>query len=269
MHYSSAALSFMLKNLTGPVVFVGAQRSSDRPSTDSALNLTCALKFVAEADVGEVGVCMHGTPSDTFCLIHRGVTVRKMHTSRRDAFRSINAKPLARVTPEKIEMLRQDYRRRSNGPVEVDDKLEERVAMVYVWPGLKGGLIDFLVEQGYKGIVLVGTGLGHAPHRVFPSIKKAIKDGVAVVMTSQCLFGRVNMNVYSTGRELLAMGVISGDSMLPEVAAVKLMWVLGHTTDPEEVKRLMLTNIAGELIPSISMSTFNKQGLEGEEGRRV
>ncbi|AAL81585.1 Glu-tRNA(Gln) amidotransferase GatDE subunit D [Pyrococcus furiosus DSM 3638] len=256
MGYTAAALSFMLRNLTKPVVLVGAQRSSDRPSSDAAMNLICATRM-AVSDAAEVMVVMHGETSDTYCLAHRGTKVRKMHTSRRDAFRSINDIPIAKIWSDgKIEFLRDDYRKRSEGEVWVDDKLEEKVALVKVYPGMSAELIDFLVDKGYKGIVIEGTGLGHTPSDLIPSIKRAVDEGVAVCMTSQCLYGRVNLNVYATGRKLLKAGVIPCEDMLPETAYVKLMWVLGHTNDLREAKKMMLTNYAGEITPYTKPNTF-------------
>lgn len=249
MGYTAAALSFMLKGLGKPVILVGSQRSSDRPSSDAAINLICSVRM-ATADFGEVSVVMHGETGDTYCLAHRGTKVRKMHTSRRDAFRSINDVPIAKIWLDgKIEFLREDYRKRQESEVWVDDKIEDKVALVKVFPGMDSEIIDFFVDKGYKGIVLEGTGLGHTPTYIIDSIKRATEEGVAVCMTSQCLNGRVNLYVYSTGRKLLKAGVIPCEDMLPETAYVKLMWVLGHTEDLKEVKKLMLTNVAGELTP--------------------
>ena len=256
MGYTASALSFMLRNLTKPVVLVGAQRSSDRPSSDSAMNLTCAVKM-ATNEVAEVMVVMHGETSDTYCLAHRGTKVRKMHTSRRDAFRSINDVPIARVWPKgEIEFLRNDYRRRSEGEVEVDGKMEEKVAILKIYPGISGEILDFLVDRGYKGVVIEGTGLGHVPQDFIPHVQRAVEEGVAVCVTSQCLYGRVNLNVYSNGRKLLKAGAIPCEDMLPETAYVKLMWVLGHTNDLDEVRKMMLTNYAGEITPYTRFDTF-------------
>ncbi len=255
MSYTASALSFMLRNLTKPVVLVGAQRSSDRPSSDSAMNLTCGVKM-ATSDVAEVMVVMHGETSDTYCLAHRGTKVRKMHTSRRDAFRSINDIPIARVWKDRIEFLRGDYRRRSQGEVEVDDRMDERVAMLKVYPGVRGEILDFLVDKGYRGVVIEGTGLGHVPGDFIPHVERAVEEGVAVCVTSQCLYGRVNLNVYSNGRKLLRAGAIPCEDMLPETAYVKLMWVLGHTEDLKEVREMMLTNYAGEITPYTRFDTF-------------
>lgn len=243
MAYTSAALSFMLKNLKKPVVLVGSQRSSDRPSSDSSLNFVSAVK-VASSDIGEVVVVMHGSSSDDYCLIHRGTKVRKMHSSRRDAFKSVNAAPIGRV--KDVVIIDRDYRERGSGKVKVDDKLDENVALVKIYPGIKSEVLDYYVDR-YNGIVLEGTGLGHVPENLLPSIKRAKENGKPVVMTTQTIYGRVDMKVYSTGRELLSRGVISGQDMLPEVAYVKLMHVLGSTKELDEVKRMVQTNIAGEI----------------------
>ncbi|ASA77235.1 Glu-tRNA(Gln) amidotransferase subunit GatD [Thermococcus sp. 5-4] len=256
MAYTASALSFMLRDLGKPVILVGSQRSSDRPSSDAAMNLICSVRM-ATADFGEVAIVMHGETGDTYCLAHRGTKARKMHTSRRDAFRSINDVPLAKIWPAgKIEFLRDDYRRRTESEVWVDDEMEERVALVKAFPGIQPEVIDFFVDKGYKGLVIEGTGLGHVPTYLIDSIKRATEEGLTVCMTSQCLYGRVNLNVYSTGRRLLKAGVIPCEDMLPETAYVKLMWVLGHTDDPKEVREMMLTNYAGEITPYTRFDTF-------------
>jgi glutamyl-tRNA(Gln) amidotransferase subunit D len=249
LHYTSAALSFMLKNLCKPVVLVGSQRSSDRPSSDSSMNLISAVK-VACSDIGEVVVVMHGSTNDDCCLIHRGTKVRKMHTSRRDAFKSINSLPLGRVN-DKIETF-QKYNKRRDCKVEIDDRLNENVALLKIYPGISREVLDYHIDK-YDGIVLEGTGLGHIPEALFKSVENAKEKGKPVVMTSQTLYGRVDMKVYSTGRELLNRGVISGEDILPEVAYVKLMHVLGITNDYEEVRRLMQTNLAGEISERTSL----------------
>jgi glutamyl-tRNA(Gln) amidotransferase subunit D len=237
MGYTSCALSFMLRNLTGPVILVGSQRSSDRPSTDANMNLISAAQVATESDLAEVVVMMHGSTSDSQVSIHRGSRVRKMHTSKRDAFLSINENPLGRVQNGKITLSEQ-YRKRGEGPVEVNDKMETRVALVFTYPGINADLIDFLAQKN-KGIVIAGSGLGHTPRELLKSIRNAVSNGVHIVMTSQCLYGKVNMNVYSTGRDLMKAGVISAEDMLPETAYVKLMWVLGQTQDPKKVAHLL------------------------------
>jgi len=250
MAYTAAALSFALQNLPIPVLVVGAQRSSDRPSSDAATNLIGAVQFAAKAPFAEVVLTMHETVSDTAIVAHRGTKVRKCHTSRRDTFKSVNASPIARIQDGRIEMLSSDFRKRSAAnQVLVKPEFNEKVALVKFYPGFNPSVIDWYVEKGYRGIVLEGTGLGHVSKYCFETIQNAIKQGVVVALASQCIWGRVNMHVYDTGRDLLERGVIALDDMLPETGLVKLMWVLGQTKDLEEAKKLLTTNVAGEFSP--------------------
>ncbi len=240
--YTAAALSFMLKNLTGPVVLVGSQRSSDRPSSDATVNLTNAVKIAAKSDIGEIVAAMHGSISDKVTYIHRGTKVRKFHTSRRDAFKTVNERHLGEIKNDSINF-NEKYNKISKGPVTVDDKMSDDVSLVYYHPNLKPEDIP-----DKKGIVLAGTGLGHVSTKVIPRIKSMIEEnGSVFLMTSQCFFGRVNMNVYSTGRDLIKAGVIPCEDMLPETAYVKLMWALGHTKNKEKIETLIGENIAGEI----------------------
>ncbi|TLZ72033.1 MAG: Glu-tRNA(Gln) amidotransferase subunit GatD [Methanobacteriota archaeon] len=254
LHFTTAALSFMVRDLTGPVVVVGAQRSSDRPSSDAASNLLSAA-HVSVANLGEVVAVMHGETSDTFGQIHRGTKVRKMHSSRRDAFRSLNVTPLGRVHPDGTVELTDRALPRARGPTKVDDALEMKVALVTFYPGQRPTELEAIL-QGLRGIVIAGTGLGHVAHDLVPILHRATRDGVAVVMTTQTLQGRVSMRVYDTGRDLLKAGVIEGQDMTPETAYVKLMWVLGHTREQAEVARAMATNVAGEINPRIGLDEF-------------
>jgi len=259
MGYTAAALSFMLKDLFRPVVLVGSQRSSDRPSSDAALNLINAVIVAARSDIAEVCVAMHGTTDDDFCIIHRGTKVRKCHTSRRDTFQTINDIPIGMIRKGGLTFFRQDYNRaRSEGKVRFDGKLETKVALVKVFPNIQSDVIDSFVDAGYRGIVLEGTGLGHAPETLYDSVKRAIRRDLSVVMTSQCIWGRVDMKVYSTGRDLLNLGVIPGEDILPETAYVKLMWILGHTRDSQEISKLMRTSLAGEITPRTRPDVFLK-----------
>ncbi len=245
--YTAAALSFALGNLPVPVVLVGSQRSSDRPSSDAYLNLRGAVATAASAPFAEVCVLMHEGSSDGPLAVHRGTRVRKLHTSRRDAFRSVSAAPLARVSDGKVEALG-TFRPRSPGAVpEVRASFDEDVVLIKSFPGIPPDIFDPIIHRDFRGIVLEGTGLGHVPESIFPQLRRAVAAGMTVVMASQCVYGRVNMNVYSTGRELLNIGVIPAGDMMPETALVKLMWVLGQTDSKERIRELFLTNVAGEL----------------------
>ncbi|MGC8896513.1 MAG: asparaginase domain-containing protein, partial [Candidatus Bathyarchaeia archaeon] len=186
----------------------------------------------------------------TTIAIHRGTKVRKCHTSRRDAFRSINAQPIARVQDQKITMLTDNYTPRDKKrTLTLKPQFNEKAALIKFYPNMNPAIIEWHMENGYKGIILEGTGLGHIGNYCFNAIKKAIDNNIIIAMTSQCIWGRVNMNVYDTGRDLLALGVIPLEDMLPETALVKLMWTLAQTQNPEEAKQMLKTNIAGEITP--------------------
>jgi len=239
MSYTASALAFMLQNLPGPVVLVGAQRSSDRPSSDAYLNLLASLKLMS-TDIGEVVVAMHASTSDNLVYAHRGVRVRKMHSSRRDAFRSINTRPIAEIG-ESVKIL-SDYKKRA-GPIVSKTAMDERAVLLYYYPNMDR---DILYDIGSRvhGIILAGTGLGHVSQSIIPVIRDLVRDGVFIGVTTQCLYGSVNLNVYATGREMIRAGVVPLKDMLPEVAYVKLMWVMANYTN---VKEVMTKNVVGEI----------------------
>jgi glutamyl-tRNA(Gln) amidotransferase subunit D len=256
MGFTAAALSFMLKDLSIPVVLVGSQRSSDRPSSDAALNLINATT-VATSDIAEVVVCMLGSSAHDYGLIHRGTLVRKMHSSVRNTFRTIDDIPLGIIRERKIKIFRQDYRKRSKSETNALTNFEKKTALIYSYPGMNNDIIEIYIDKGYKGIVIAGTGLGHVSTEVYDSIERAIQEGITILMTVQTLHGFTGMNVYSTGRELINMGVIPGRNLLPETGYVKLGWALGQTSDPSEIKKLLLENIAGEFIGREVPIAFN------------
>ncbi len=248
LHHTAAALTFMIQNPPVPIVLVGSQRSSDRPSSDAALNLIHTAYTAGHSDIAEVMVCMFGPTSDEYGFLHRGTRVRKMHSSYRSTFRTIGDVPLATVQRGKIKPIKQKYnQRRKDKKVNILPYFDERVTIVYYYPNMQPDIIDALVDNGYKGIVIAGTGLGHVNKPVYPALKRAVEKGVHVYMTVQTLWGYVHMFVYDTGRDLMDLGVIPAENMLPEVAYIKLGWALGQTHDREKVKELMLTPVNDEI----------------------
>jgi len=243
MGYSAAALSFMIDTPV-PIVFVGSQRSADRPSSDNAMNAVSAAA-AATSDLGEVAVVMHDSTNDDRCAIHRGTRVRKMHTSRRDAFRSLGTEPLGYVAyPSRTVTLAPEAVRRGTTKLALHDKLEPHCALIQFFPGMSPEILK--AYAGYRGLIIAGTGLGHTSTALIPGLRKLTDDGTLVVMTSQCMNGRVCDRVYDTGRDLLAAGVVEGGDMLPEAALVKLMWVLGNEKNPEKARGMMQENLKGE-----------------------
>lgn len=272
--HTATALTYMCQNLPMPVVLVGSQRSSDRPSSDAALNLMHAMTAAGHGDIAEVMVCMFGPTSDEYGFLHRGTRVRKMHSSYRSTFRTIGDTPLATVSrKEGVKPIKDVYncRRRgkereleiittidaynaslaSNDPAKtrIVPVFDDRVAILYYYPGMKPDVLDAMVDMGYKGIVWDGTGLGHVNRGMFDAIKRATDKGVHQYMCVQTIWGYTHMFVYDTGRDLMARGIIPAGNMLAEAAYIKLGWALGLTHDREEVKKLMLTSINDELTP--------------------
>ncbi|WP_096394648.1 Glu-tRNA(Gln) amidotransferase subunit GatD [Halorubrum trapanicum] len=255
MQYSASALSFML-DAPVPVVFTGSQRSADRPSSDNVMNAVCAVE-AAKADHAETLVCMHASPSDDACALHRGTRVRKNHTSRRDAFETVGAAPLGLIDYEAaaeagaegdaadaaIEWRREPLPRGSAAQsVDLAPDLAPDVELVKFTPGMDPAAWAYLDEK--DGVVIEGTGLGHVHTDLIPRIEDLVEGGAVVAMTSQCLDGRVCDRVYDTGRDLLDAGVVEAGDTLPGTAKVKLMWALANRSDPAEA---MGRDLAGEL----------------------
>jgi glutamyl-tRNA(Gln) amidotransferase subunit D len=255
---ASAALAFIIEDTPIPIIFVGAQRSSDRGSSDAAMNLICAAEFIAKTDFSGVAICMHESTSDNSCAIMPAVKTRKLHSSRRDAFKPVNDTIIARVNYDsrKIEFVKKDYPKKSaEKKLVIKPKMEDKVGFLKIHVHMFPEQFEFY--NGYKGLVIEGTGLGHTPgqvpneyckihEKIYPAIKKVIDSGCVVIMTTQCLFGKVHMHVYDKGVDLTNLGVIPGKDMLPETAFVKLAWLLGNYKK-EEVKELIAKNLRGEI----------------------
>ncbi|MBM3233906.1 Glu-tRNA(Gln) amidotransferase subunit GatD [Candidatus Pacearchaeota archaeon] len=249
LHYTSSALSFFLRDLNKPVVLTYAQRSSDRASSDAALNLQCAAR-AAISEIAEVMIVGHSGTNDDFCYALLGSKVKKLHSSRRDAFKPVNCKPIAKIFLDRIETITQ-FKRRNDGKVKLDLSFNNKIALIKFYPGMEPEIFEFLSGR-YEGIVLELVGLGHlaideARRNLLAAIKKAIDNGMIVCAASQTIYGRLDPLVYSPGRKLIKTGIIFLEDMLAETAYVKLGFVLGKAKEQEKIKKLMLTNIAGEL----------------------
>jgi glutamyl-tRNA(Gln) amidotransferase subunit D len=265
--YTAAALSFAFEKINIPVLLVGSQRSSDRGSSDAAMNLLCAARFIADSDFVGVAVCMHHGAGDEFCAILPGTKTRKMHTSRRDAFKAINDSPIATVdyNSGKIKFLKEDYSKKSkNNELIIKGEFSEEASIVKTHPNMDSRLFNFFTKT-YQGFVIEGTGLGHAPTnlgennlRNYELLKEFISSGGIVAITSQCLFGGVHPSVYTNLRRLSEIGCVFCEDMLPETAYIKLAWLLGNYPK-EKVKELMNQNLRGEINLS---RTYNTEFIE-------
>ncbi len=249
MAYTASALSFAIQKLPIPIILVGSMKPPTTANSDAPINLHAAIIAAIKSDFAEVVVAMLENQNKKSVAIHRGVRVRKCHTSRKDAFKSINYPPIARIINNEIQMLTSEYvRRNPSRKPKLLNKFERRVSLIKFYPGFDPIVIDWFIDNGYKGLIIEGVGLGHIGSYCFNAIKRAIDNNLVVAMTSQCIWGKVNMNIYNSGRKLIEIGVIPLKDMLPETALVKLMWIFGSLTkDPDEAKRLMLKNFVGEI----------------------
>jgi glutamyl-tRNA(Gln) amidotransferase subunit D len=244
MQYTAAALSFSLAGIPIPVALVGSQRSSDRPSSDAALNLISAARFLVESNTSGIYVVMHNNQSDDEVACHWATRVRKNHTSKRNAFQTIGADPAFIVKRDKIEknpqfnLIKKDYMPKIN--------FDTRVALVKYYPGLDPKIMEYIISAGYKAIIFEGTGLGHVGKILYEYVGKAKKKGLFLGMTSQCIDGMVRMTVYESGRDLLNLGIIPLGNIIPETALVKAMWALGTSKSMEEMEKTMKENVAME-----------------------
>ncbi|MDC4217456.1 MAG: Glu-tRNA(Gln) amidotransferase subunit GatD, partial [Candidatus Nitrosopumilus limneticus] len=245
MHYTSSFLSFSLAGFPIPIVLVGSQRSSDRASSDAALNLIGAVKFLIESKTNGIYIVMHQDENDETIACHIGTRVRKNHTSKRGAFQTIGSDPAFLIVNNKIHKnMKKDFFKIQGFEPKI--KINEKVALVKYHPGYDPDLLKNIIDSGYKAIIFEGTGLGHIGENMYPVVKRANEIGIFMGMTSQCIDGRVRMTVYESGRDLLNLGIVPLENMIPEIALVKAMWVTGNTEKYDEIKESMLNEIASE-----------------------
>lgn len=246
MVYIASSIAFMIETPI-PIVFTGSQRSPDRPSSDNYMNLVCSL-FTAMSDISEVTIVMHATTSDDYCYVHRAVKTKKMHTTKRSTFKSINTSPIAKVYFETGEIITlSKYIKRNEKKLNSIINIEEKCCLIKYHPGLDPKIIDYYINNNYKGIVLECVGMGHVSENWIEYIKNATNKNILVVITSQCNYGRVGCNVYQSGLKLLEAGAIEGGDLLPEVALVKTMWLLGFNNDINYIKSMINKNIRGDI----------------------
>jgi len=262
LHYTASALSFMLKDLKKPVILTYSQRSSDRGSSDARMNIVCSC-YAALSDIAEVMLVGHATSNDDYCYALLGVNVYKLHSSRRDTFRPINTRALAKIFPDgKIEEI-MTYKKRRKGKTKLEAVFEHKIALLKFYPGQDPDILDYYLKKKYKGIVIEMSGLGHVTTEGrlswLKKLKQVINKGMIVCAAAQTLYGRLDPLIYSPGRELQKIGVIYLEEMISSTALVKLGWVLGHrrwAKNKEKVKEMMLYNFTGEIGKKLLIETF-------------
>ncbi|MBI2106614.1 Glu-tRNA(Gln) amidotransferase subunit GatD [Candidatus Woesearchaeota archaeon] len=269
LHYTAAALSFVLENLNVPVLLTGSQRSSDRGGSDAGMNLLNAVYFAVHSDMKDVAICMHNSISDDYCAILPGLKTRKMHTSRRDAFKPINSKLWALVDYKKgeIKYVDKSFRKDNHGNLQLrlfNEKIKVGLLKSYINMDSK----QFLFFKNYDGLIIEASGMGNLPttsldkytkehKKIFDVLKNLIKKKVVVVLAPQTIYGRINLNVYSNQREMQEIGVLGHlNDMTPETTFIKLYWLLSNFKK-NEIKDLLIKNLRGEINERLMADEFN------------
>ncbi len=241
MAYTASMATFMLKNMDLPVVFTGSQLPLVDFLSDAPGNLRTAFAMAAS---GYPGVFL---AFDRKIML--GCRAVKVRASGFNAFESINRRYVGRVTAMGMELEEKDIPI-PTGPAQFLPQASSRVFLLKLTPGVDPGIIDLLVDLGYRGIVVEAFGLGgmnflqSSPGH---GIRGAVDRGVSVVVCSQCLYDSSNLDVYQVGKKLLSLGVIQGRDMTTEAALTKLMWALGQGYSQDEVRQCFETSIAGEI----------------------
>ena len=239
--YTASALSFMLQDLRKPVILTGSQIALSEEGTDAGRNLLDAF-ITACGNLSGVYVVFNR-------MIIRGTRTSKVKSKSPDAFHSINYPYIGRVFNNSVE-----YLYRSSIPTSGGLKLVTRICslvfLLKLIPGTPAELFDALMGIGYKGIIIESYGVGGVPtlgRNLVPKIREMLDRRVCVAIATQSLYNGTDLSINATGRTVLELGVIPGHDMTTEALVTKMMWALGQTDDPEEVRRIMLTNYADEL----------------------
>lgn len=239
MSYTASALSFMLSNLTKPVILTGSQRPLGELRSDAKSNFIDAIEF-ATLDIPEVGICFNHR-------LFRGNRTKKVSIEEFDAFQSPNFEPLAKAG---INIQVSANVRKPDGLFRVTKKFNPSVISFPIFPGMRANDFMVLAKSKIQGIIFEGFGAGNVPtieNSLIPLIEALVKANKLVAIKSECIQGSTNLNLYEGGRKALEAGAISCKDMTREAALVKLMFLFGNLDNLQRIKSNFSLSLAGEL----------------------
>ncbi len=242
MTYSAAAVSFMVQDFGKPIVFTGSQIPATVPWSDGPRNLLDAIRVAAFGDLGETCIVFNGE-------VHRATRAKKVRANSYDAFDSMDPSPIGLLARDIV--LYEGRKKRDHTCIpRFDTRLDDRVFLLKVFPGMPPQTLARIVDMGFHGIIVEGYGSGNIPtneNALTGGILQAIDQGCFVVVSSQCAFGQADLSIYEVGRAAMEVGAMSAHDMTSEAALVKLAWVLGHTKESDRVKEMMGISYIGEM----------------------
>lgn len=242
MAYTASVVSFMLVNLKKPVVFTGSQIPIVEPNSDAKDNVLHAFLTVTQE--------LHGVYIVFGGKIIRGVRGVKVRTTSLNAFESINAPDVGYIENNQVFLNVNEMCCAGDEPTVLKDHIDSDVFLLKLIPGTRLEFFEHFIKMGYKGLVIEGFGLGglHFIRRnLVDELQELLRAGIPVVITTQCLYEISDLTVYEVGRKAAQEGIIPAYDMTSEAAVTKLMWVLGHTRNMGEIRKMMLTNYCGEI----------------------
>lgn len=240
MAYTAAALSYMLQNIEKPVVLTGSQISIEAENTDAKRNLSEAIQFACENILG-VFVAFNGD------LIN-GLHASKQKTRSIDAFKSINYPIVANIKNNKVTYNQNINKDNVSKPLSLKTNLCEDVFILKIFPGIKPEIFNF-IKENYKGVIIESFGIGGIPNEDFNIISKInelVKANIAVVITTQCLYEGIDLNIYKVGQLLAKQKIIHAGDMTIEALIMKLMWALGNFKTLNDIKNFIETQITND-----------------------
>ena len=244
MAFTASALSFMLENLSKPVILTGSQLPVGEIRTDAKENLITSIEIASTKNSSLSEVCIFFDYQ-----LYRGNRATKYSSEKFEAFRSVNYPVLAEAGVS-IKYNSNYFFPTTENPLRLYSNLDDNLGILKLYPGISQSMVNAVLNTpGLRAIILETFGAGNASTRkeFIDSLERAIEKGIIIYDVTQCLGGRVELGKYETSVQLKNIGVISGSDITTEAAVAKLMFLLGQNIPTEEVKQKLSVSLRGEM----------------------